>query len=205
MIDMPPPDPSLEIVLASRGISKGLAQTKGPQLVVRAELAFGPVYFGALAKNVTSPTSDGEAWAIIGSRKSLGGFDLAGSAAWKRLIAPVGNVDANALEIIASASRGIGRVTPRVSVIWSPDDLGSTGRSTYLEAGAGYRLVKALTLSAAVGRRERRGGLDYTAYNAGLAYTLDKRLTLDLRYFDTSRSGDPAFKDRLVLSARAKF
>src|SRR3546814_9962568 len=93
MIDLPPPDPSLEIVLASRGISKGLAQTTGPQLLVRAELASGPVYIGISAKNVSSPTSDGEAWAILGSRKSIGGFDLAGSAAWKRLIAPVGNID----------------------------------------------------------------------------------------------------------------
>jgi hypothetical protein len=203
-MDLPPPDPGIEISLASRGYSKGLAQTDVPQLLVRGELVFGPVYLAAIAKNVTSPLFDGETFAIVGLRKKVGGFNLAGSAAWRRMIAPVGTVDANALELNATVSRAIGRLTPQISVTWSPDDLGSTRRSTYTEAGAGYRLAKGLTLSAAVSRRERRAGLDYTAYNAGLGYALDKRLTLGLRYYDTNRGGDPIYKQRLVLSALAK-
>ena len=88
MFDLPPPDPGIEVVIASRGISKGLAQTDGPQMLVRPEVAFGPVYIGGYAKNVTSATLDGEAGPVAGFRTSAGGFDLAGSAArisrWRR-------------------------------------------------------------------------------------------------------------------------
>ncbi len=35
MFDLPPPEPGIEIVVASRGMSKGVAQTEGPQLVVK--------------------------------------------------------------------------------------------------------------------------------------------------------------------------
>ena len=38
MFDFPPPDPSIEFVLATRGISKGIAQTDDGQLLVRGEL-----------------------------------------------------------------------------------------------------------------------------------------------------------------------
>ena len=49
MIAAAPPQPSIEIVVASRGISKGLAQTNGPQLVVRPEIAFGKLFVGGYA------------------------------------------------------------------------------------------------------------------------------------------------------------
>ena len=205
MIDLPPPDPSIEISLASRGISKGISQTDGPQVLVRAELAFGSVYFGASAKNVTSTTSKGEGAGLIGIRTKAGSFDLAGSAAWKRALAPDGAVDANALEMAASIARKFGPVIPRVAVTWSPDDLGSTGQSTYIETSAAYRVTDAVALSAGLGRRWRKNGPDYTAYNAGIAYTLPKYFTVDLRYHDANRNlGDP-FKGRVVLAGRAKF
>jgi hypothetical protein len=205
MIDLPPPDPGIEISLASRGMSKGLSQTDGPQALIRAELAFGNFYFGASAKNVTSPTSDGEGAALIGLRTKIGGFDLAGSAAWKRVLAPEGAVDINALELAGSLARTFGQVTPRVAVTWSPDDLGSTGRSTFAEVGGSYRVTSALVLSAGLGRRNRENGPDYTAYNAGIVFTIEKRFTLDLRYYDTNLNlGDP-YKNRVVLTARAKF
>jgi hypothetical protein len=206
VIDLPPPDPSIEIVLASRGISKGLAQTEGPQALVRAELGLGPAYVGAYAKNVTSPTSDGEAGALIGLRTGLAGFDLAASAAWKRSIAPTRGVDAGALELAGSAGRRMGPVTLKLGLTWSPNDLGSTGRSTFAEATFGYSLDRKTSFGASVARRERDGGPDYTAFNAGATRVLRPGISADLRYYDTARSGlgDPYAK-RLVASVRAKF
>lgn len=206
MLDLPPPDPGIEVTLATRGISKGLAQTDGPQVVVRPELGFGPVYVGAYAKNVTSPTSDGEAGPVAGFRSSAGGFDLAGSATLKLAVAPVGAVDDEALELALSASRGIGPVTPRLSVTWSPDDLGSTGRSTFAEASVGWRVARPITLNASIARRERDGGPDYSAFSAGLSYRLADPLTADLRWYDTDRSGlGEPYRGRLVGSLRARF
>lgn len=206
MFDLPPPDPGIEINIASQGMSKGLRQTDGPQILVRPEVAFGPIYFGAYAKNVSSATADGEAGPVIGVRTSSGGFDLAASATYKLAIEPGAGSDDRALELNAAVSREFGPLTPRVSLTWSPDDLGSTGRSTFVELGASYRLAGGATMSAAVDRRERDGGPDYTAFNAGASYTLAERFTLDLRWYDTDRSGvGEIYRGRLVGSVRARF
>lgn len=205
MFALPPPVPGIEFNLSSTGMSKGIAQTNGAQVLVRGELVFGRVYVGAYAKNVTSSTADGEAAALIGLRTSARGFDLGASAAWKRAVDPGPGSDVNALEMNGFVSRRLGRVTPRLSVTWSPDDVGSTGRTTFAELGASYRIGKAVSAIAAVGRRERTGGLDYTAWNAGLAWTPAKPVTLDLRYYDTNRGSEQPYKPRLVASARLKF
>ncbi|HEX9931590.1 MAG TPA: porin [Allosphingosinicella sp.] len=206
MLDLPPPDPGIEMVIASRGISKGLAQTEGPQVLVRPEAAFGPFHVGGYAKNVTSPSLDGEAGPVAGFRTSAGGFDLNGSATLKLAVAPVEPTDGEALELTVSASRRFGAATPRLSLTWSPDDLGSTGRSTYAEASAAWKLGGAVTLNAAYALRERDGGADYRAFNAGIAYRLADPLTAELRWYDTDRSGlGEPYRGRLVGSLRARF
>ena len=204
MINLPPPVPTAEFIVSSRGMSKGLAQTDGPQYLARGELAFGRVLLGGYAKNVDSSTSDGEAGVLLGVKFSSGGFDLAGSAAWKRALNPASGSDVNALELAGSVTRKFVRVTPRVSLVWSPDDVGGTGRTFFAEAGATYRLARTLTAGAAIGRRERTGGPDYTAWNAGLAWNPQKPITLDVRYFDTNGGQAQPFKARLVASARLK-
>jgi hypothetical protein len=205
MPDLPPPAPAIEFNLSSTGMSKGTAQTDGPQLLVRGELGFGDLYLGAYAKNVSSSTADGETAAQVGVRTRAAGFDLAASAGWKRAIDPAPGSDTNALEVSGSLARKLGRVTPRLSIVWSPNDVGSTGRTLFAEAGASYRLASAVTASAAIGRRERTGGLDYTAWNAGIAWAPAKPLTLDLRYYDTNRGADHPYRARVVLSGRVRF
>jgi hypothetical protein len=163
------------------------------------------MYVGVYAKNVTSSTAEGEGGATIGLRKQLGGVDLAASATWKRAIDPAPDSDVNALELATSASRKFGKLTPKVSLVWSPDDVGSTRRTLFAEAGASYRFAEAFAFSAAIGRRERSGGLDYTAYNAGIAWTPAKPFTVDLRYYDTNRDAGDPYKGRFVLTGRAKF
>ena len=48
--DLPPPDPGIEISVATRGMSKGIAQTEGPQMIARSSVKFGDVQFGDLAR-----------------------------------------------------------------------------------------------------------------------------------------------------------
>jgi hypothetical protein len=199
------PVPIIEFNLSSTGMSKGIAQTTGPQLLARGEVAFGALFVGGYVKNVDSPSSKGEAAALIGVRTKAAGFDLAASAAWKRAINPAPGSDANALELSASANRKLGRVTPRVSMIWSPDDLGGTRETLFAEAGLSYRVSGTLSASAAFGHRHRGGGADYSAWNAGLAWNPVKQLSMDLRYYDTDGGDTQPFRARAVLSARARF
>lgn len=186
-------------------MSKGIAQTEGPQLLVRSELAFGAVYFGAHAKNVDSSTADGEAAALIGVRKKVAGFDIGASAAWKRAINPAPGSDNNSLELSGSVARSIGPLTPRVSIVWSPDDVGTTGQTIFAEAGASYLLTRTLAASAAVGRRHRIGGVDYTAWNAGLSWAVYKRFSVDVRYYDTDADVGQPYQARLVAAGRLSF
>lgn len=200
-----PAVPVIEFNLSSTGMSKGIAQTSGPQVLARAEVGFGKLFIGGYAKNVDSSTSEGESAAVAAFRASAAGFDLGMGAAFKRAIDPAPGSDKSAFELNATAARKLGRVTPRVSVVWSPDDLGSTRQTVFAEAGASYRLSPLISASAAFGRRERGGGSDYYAWNAGVTWQALKRLSADLRYYDTDAGSSQPFRARAVLSARAKF
>ncbi len=200
-----PPVPAIEFNLSSIGMSKGLAQTTGPQLLARGELAFGALFIGAYAKNVDSTTSDGEAGALVGVRTKQAGFDLSAGAALKRAIDPARFTDANALELNASLSRKLHRITVKTSVVWSPDDLGSTGRSLFAEAGAAYRVSSTVSAGVAFGLRRRTGGQDYNAWNVGMTWAPLRALSMDLRYYDTDGAASQPYRARAVLSARARF
>ena len=203
---LPPADPAIEISVATRGYSKGLAQTDEAQIVIRPEVAFGPLRVGGYVKNVDSADQDGEAGALIGLKKAFGKTELNGSATVKRIVAPRNGVDRTALELAVSATQTIGKLKPRVSLTYSPDDLAGTRRSAYWEAGATYQVLKQLGVSANVGRRERTGGPDYTSFNAGLTYTIKGPLQADLRWYDTNHSEfGENYKGRAVASLRAKF
>jgi hypothetical protein len=206
MFAIPSPDPGIEIIASSQGMSKGLRQTQGVQLLVRPELAIGPFFVDAAYKNVTSPTADGEAAVHAGLRGRLGGFDLSASAAYKWNTDAGRQADRDCIEFTAGASRRFGRLTPHISIVYSPDDLGGTRASLYAEAGASLSLFGGASLSANLARRSHDGGPDYTAFNAGASYAIGHHLIADLRYYDTAQSRlGPIYRPRLVASLRAHF
>lgn len=206
MFDLPPPDPAIEIHVASRGYSKGLSQTDGGQLLIRGELASGPFFTQAQWKNVDNAHANGEAIFLVGVRGRLAGFDLNATAGYKRLTGLHGATDEDTFEFTASASHAFGPIVPRLGLTYSPDDLGGTRRSLYAEAGASVRVAGHTSLFASVGRRERSGGDDYTAFSAGVTQQLGSHVTAELRWNDSAQSarGD-AYEGRAVASLRVRF
>jgi hypothetical protein len=206
MQSLPPAHPAIEISLASRGFSKGIAQTRGVQIVARPEVQIGPVLLGGYAKNVSSADYDGEAGVSIAVRRKVAGIDLSGSATIKRALGAGRTLDATALEVAASAARTAGRLGGRLNWVFSPDELGTTKRSHYLEAVGTISFGGRITASAGVGRRQRRTGPDYTSYNAGLSYKLSSEFTADVRWYGNNRhhAGD-FYRERLVGALRARF
>lgn len=203
---LPPADPGIEISIASTGMSKGISQTDGAQLVGRGELAFGKLYLGVLAKNLTSPSTEGELQLSAGGRFKLQRAEIAVSIAYKKWLDTTGNPDDEAAELIVSASQTVGKVTPRFQLIYSPDDLGSTRYSIYGEAGIGWKPIPGLTISTNIGRRRRGNGIEYSSANVGAAYALTRNFTAELRLYDTNKSEvDDAYKRRVVAALRAKF
>ena len=207
MIDLPPPEPSLQIVLASEGMSKGLKQTDGPQLLVRGGVAFGPVAVEAYGKNVLSGQDEGvESGLGLALRRDVAGFSLSARAGAKWLVWIDGPVDDNAFEFQVSASRRLGPVRASATVTYSPDDLGSTGESLYYEAGLSWQVRPRTRISGGVGHRERDGGPDYASFNGGITQQLVPHVEADLHYYSTDREAlGAAFHGRLVASLKASF
>ncbi len=203
--DLPPPKPGIELVVATHGMSKGMSQTDGPQAFAKGFFRIGALRIGAQWKNVDLPSANGEGAIFASAGRKVGTVQLNGGVAWKFHTRVRNEPDSTALELTASASRTFGPVTARVNAIYSPDDLGATGRSLYLEAGPSLALLKGWTLSAAAGRRQRTGGPDYTTFNAGIGKSL-AGLLFDLRYYDTAQSelGSP-YRARIVGSAKLSF
>ena len=203
---LPPSPPTIEASVASRGISKGIAQTDGPQAVIRAELPVGSIYVATYAKNVTSTTADGEGGLTTGIRTKVAGLNVSASATWRIAISPISGSDSQSLELAGSVARKFGRLTPQLSVIWSPDDLGPTRRSFYYEASVAYSISSKTSISTAVGHRERTGGLDYTAFNVGINHKLSPHITADLRYYGSDRHNlGYTYQPGLIASVRMKF
>jgi hypothetical protein len=200
---MPPIESRVDIVIASRGMSRGIADTRGPQVVVRAEVEVGALYVAGFIKNLSSNTSKGLANGMIGFRTDIAGFQLGGRIAYKQLVAAGGSADAAALELGGSLFRRKGPLTGMVSYTWSPDDLNRTGQSHFVEGTAGYKVSRLLIASATIAHRERKGGIDYNAFNVGFTAPINRVISIDIRYYDTSRRelGHP-YQRQLSLSGK---
>ncbi|HVQ10119.1 MAG TPA: hypothetical protein VMS43_16970 [Allosphingosinicella sp.] len=206
MLDLPPPAPSIEFVLASRGYSKGLAQTDGVQALIRGEVELGALSVAAQWKNVDSSGANGEAQGRIGAGGNVGGFALEAGVGYKLLTGLPSSADEDTVEFTGSASRAFGPFEPRIALTFSFDDLGATRQSLYAEAGAALRVAPHTRLSVYVGRRARSGGDDYTAFGAGIAQQIGEHIIAELRYHDSARSalGD-AYEARAVAALRLRF
>ena len=206
MFELPPPDPAIEIQLASRGYSKGLAQPGGAQFLIRGELETGQLFTQAQWKNIDTNNAGGEALLLVGLHRRLGGFDVRLTAGYKILTGPRSTFDEDTFEFTAQASRAFGRFTPRLQLSWSPDDIGRTRRSLYAEASAAFRLARNTSLTAYAGRRERSNGDDYTTFGAGFAQKIGDHVTAELRWYDTMQSGrGEAYEGRAVAALRLRF
>jgi uncharacterized protein (TIGR02001 family) len=206
MIDLPPPVPAIEFNIAHEGMSKGLRQTDGVQVIGNVRVDMGKVYGGASLKNVDG-AADTEANIYAGARTTVSGFDLDGRVVYKRAIGGLPlSADAEAVEFVGAVGRKVGPVATRVSVTYSPNDLGITGKSVFVEGGASLAVTNTTAVSANVGRRERDGAPDYTAFNAGVTTAITKNVSLDVRYYDTAQSHlGEIYSDRVVVSARIRF
>ena len=204
-MDMPPLDPGIEISLASEGMSKGIAQTDGPQVIGRVFVRSGAFQLGGQWKNITSSAAEGEASVFLSWDRKIGAVQLSAGAAVKMLTSVKQPTDDKTLELNAALSRKWGKSGLRASAVLSPNDLGATRRSLYAEGGLSFDLSKSLRVSANVGLRARERNPDYTAFNAGFTLSLGK-VTLDARYYDTAQSElGEIYRNRGVVAGRLVF
>jgi hypothetical protein len=206
MIDLPPLDPAIEFSVASRGMSKGIAQSEGPQAVAKGSVHAGVIQVGAQWKNVTSRVAGGEGAIFMQVSPKLGQFQFTLSAAHKFQTRVREPADDHSWEFSGAVSRKFGKLALRGSLIYSPDDLGGARRSFYWEGGPTLEIGKSTRLLATVGRRHRANAPDYTSFSAGISRTVFKGVSADLRWYDTSRHQlGENFGGRAVVSTRLAF
>ena len=182
---LPPVDPGLEISVATQGMSKGLLQSNGPQVVSRATLKSGQFQLGGQWKNISTNSAKGEASAIAGWSRRSGSFDLGLSAAYKVLTSASGSGNRSSVELSGTVGRKVGNVSLKGSAVFSPNDLGSTRQSLYVEGGPSFDLPAKFKLSANIGHRWRQRSPNYTSFNIGVSRPVLKMLTADVRLYDT--------------------
>jgi hypothetical protein len=206
MPPLPPYDPGLEAIVATRGISKGLAQTEGPQLLAKGYVTIGSLQVGAQYKNIDSPVADAEAAAFATYTPKLEAVQLTLTAAYKFQTRVRGPADSRAFEFTIAGTRKLSSlVSVRASAVLSPDELGATRRSAYFELGSAVNLDRKTTVSGGMGRRERSGGPDYTSFNLGVSRSILKEVALDARYYTTSHTElGEIYHGRVVASVRFK-
>jgi hypothetical protein len=201
LLGLPPADPGFEFLAASHGMSEGLLQTEGPQVIPRATLRMGAVQVGAQWRNISSPIASGIAAFFVKWTRKRGRTQMELALFDRYRTGARGPVDRQAWEIDGAVRHSFGKVGLRVIGEYSPKEF-ETGQSSYVEGGANIEVAKGASLSANVGRRLRSGAPDYTTFNAGLTQVVGG-VSLDARLYGTNHSERGArYQTRLIVSAR---
>ena len=192
MFALPPLDPGIELVVSSRGMSKGIEQADEPQVIPKLFIQAGDVQVGGQWKNVTSATANGEAAAFVNGVHKFGPFQLALGAAYKFQTGARPGTDSDSFEFTGGSTYKSGKLS-----------LSKLATHEFAHGGPSFDLTKTLRLSANLGRRSRKLSPDYISMNIGATKTLFPGFALDLRYYRTNRSnlGD-IYRQRLILAGR---
>lgn len=195
----------VQATAATQYVSKGAGKSdERPHGSLRVERLLGSKgRMGVWAGNVTtSQGADAEVHLYAGVKPKLGpvGFDFI--AFYKTLPGTRSDVQEDFAEFRADASVPVGPVKLRQRVEFSPDSYGATEAAWWLETDLSAEPAEGWTVSAAVGRREQDGGVDYTAWNAGASFAVTERVEVDLRWYDTdAHERGEQYEGRLVAEA----
>ena len=176
---------------ASNYIFRGVSQTENrPAIFGAARVTDDEFYAGVGIENVdfhngTSAEYDLSAgWTpvILGYR-----FDF-GVIRYGYIGEPAGT-HIDTVDYKAAVSHDFGPVTLGGVVYYTAGFFGSGHAGVYYAGRVTYRIIKALSVSGALGRQTVSDGIDHTTWNTGLDYSFTKNIACDLRYYDTNAHG----------------
>jgi len=199
---------SFELGAGTDNRSKG-ASKSGSDPYVFGEVQWntaGGFYADTEFETIQSSGSQLETEAEAGWQFAAAGlaFDASASHRWR----PGANAgqDATAWEFQFDVMRDFGLVDTRLRLEHSPDGLGSTRATTWVETRLRWPVADRLRASVTLGRREQDNAPDYTGWNAGVAWALTDTTALDLRWHGTDvRDEGAQYDDALVASVLLGF
>lgn len=184
------PSFSFNVGAATDYVFRGFSQTdEDPQVFGGVDVTMGIAYAGVWVSNVDFlDSTDAEFDIYAGVKPTLGAVSLDLGVLY------YGYVDKGAsnydyFEAKAAASVPVGPATLGAVVYYSPNFFGVADDAFYYEANIAMAIPETkFSVSAAIGRQEQDGGLDYTTWNAGVGLALTDHVSFDVRYFDTDAS-----------------
>lgn len=189
--------------------SKNASKTQGDAFVyglVEWESDDRFFYAGTGVETIDSSGSDIEHDLKLGIRPTVAGFDVDLNVAHKWQIDADPDTDNDAFEFTANVSRSIGPASARVQLQHSPNGTGDARAWTWVETRLGWDLTDTLEATAAVGRREQDGNIDYTGWNAGVTWAFSDNADLDVRWHDTDADvSGPQYEGALVAGVNLYF
>ena len=163
-------------------------------------------YADVEVETIDSSGSSVETEAELGWQYSALGFDFDTSASHKWRLGAVAGHDDAAWEYQFDVIKDFGAVDARFRIEHSPDGLGSTRASTWVEGRVRFPLAERLKASVTLGLREQDNAPDYTGWNAGVAWALTDTTALDLRWHGTDAQDQGSqYEDALVASVLVSF
>lgn len=204
---LPPVQPSVEVVVGTDYVSKGVSQNAGDTTyTVRGEAVSGRYVAGVAVSGVNVDGADTEIEASLGANGEAFGLKLNGTVAYTNYVGTYAGQDNDMVEVRASAARKFGPVTGTLAVAYTPDDFGIGKESTFVEASAAVPVTTGATVSGGIGRNDTTLG-NYNTFNIGLTQKLPLNMAVDLRYYNTGKVygvvGEAG--DRTVVTLTSRF
>lgn len=192
-------------------VARGVSQTnEGGAVQGGVDLTWKLGYAGVWGSNVDfGDTTDAEIDIYAGIKPTWMGltFDI-GAIQYLYTGAPA-DTDYNYYELKLGVSYSLPFATVGALAYWTPDTFGAGDvEATYYEVNATVPLpaIANLSLTGAYGRQTFDGTGDYNTWNAGLSYAPIPWLSLDVRYWDTSKhSFGKAYESRVVGGAKVTY
>jgi len=132
---LPPPDPAIELFVASHGMTQGLSQSDGPQIIPRAYLRFGDVQVGAFWRNIDSPVATGIGVLFGRANIKRRSAQLDVMVLYRTRTGAHRPTDLHAWEVDATLRRSFGRFGVRLNAEYAPKEF-ELGHSLFIGVNA---------------------------------------------------------------------
>ena len=181
------PSLSANVGVASDYVFRGVSQTNGdPELFGGLDLTAGQAYAGI--------------------KPEVAGFNLDLGVVYYSYLESPKEAKYGYGEVKAAASRAIGKATVGAAYYYSPDFFGADEKATYVELNGAYAINDTVSVTGAYGHQALDVSKDYNTWNIGAAIAVMPKLSLDVRYWDTSEHDiGSIYESRFAATLKASF
>jgi uncharacterized protein (TIGR02001 family) len=202
------PTLSANVGVASDYVFRGVSQTNGdPELFGGLDLTAGQAYAGVWLSNVDF--GDGtriEYDTYAGIKPEVAGFNLDLGVVYYSYLESPKDAKYGYGEVKAAASRAIGKATVGAAYYYSPDFFGADEKATYVELNGAYAINDTVSVTGAYGHQALDVSKDYNTWNLGASIAVMPKLSLDVRYWDTSEHDiGSIYESRFAATLKASF